>query len=394
MGMLLGAVVAALMTVAMQVPLLHVDAHVTTTPVALSTVPTSTTLQWPSVGSAAVDIPGLGVTQQWNNHVEPIASLTKLMTAYVVLQKLPLTTGETGPCITVNAADVYAYDLMKDSNQSSAAVAAGEQLCEFDLLSGLLVHSASNYAAILADVTWGSQASFIAHMNADAVSLALVGTHYADVSGFNDASVSTAADQARLAALLMASPVVRAIVDQTSVTLPVAGTLNSFTPYVGQDNVIGVKSGRTSAAGGCDVMAMTFVYHGEPEIVYAAILGARGGDLLTPAGNEALALAQSATTSDYALHVPTTTVFGHYGWGATDADLVLSHPLSLSVPVSALRTSVERPRVSVSVNAGSRNVRPGDIVGWARVATAWGSERVALTVSRPVGPLTLWQRLR
>ena len=49
--------------------------------------------------------------------------------------------------------------------------------------------------------------------------------------------------------MLMKSPLVRAIVDQTSVTLPVAGTVSSFTPFVGVDNVIGVKSGRTAAAG-------------------------------------------------------------------------------------------------------------------------------------------------
>src|ERR1019366_2573588 len=99
---------------------------------------------------------------------------------------------------------------------------------------------------------------YVALMNQEATTLGLSGTHYDDVTGFSPLSVSTALDQARLATLLMKSVLVRSIVIQPSVTLPVAGTVASFTPYVGIDNVIGVKSGRTAEAGGCDVMAMTF----------------------------------------------------------------------------------------------------------------------------------------
>jgi hypothetical protein len=43
-----------------------------------------------AIGSAAIDVPALGVTRSWHNSVVPIASLTKLMTAYVVLKKFPL----------------------------------------------------------------------------------------------------------------------------------------------------------------------------------------------------------------------------------------------------------------------------------------------------------------
>ena len=40
---------------------------------------------------------------------------------------------------------------------------------------------------------------------------------------------------------------------QSSVTLPVAGTISTYTPFLGLDGVIGVKSGFTTQAGGCDV---------------------------------------------------------------------------------------------------------------------------------------------
>ena len=60
-------------------------------------------------------------------------------------------------------------------------------------------------------------------------------------------------------------------------TLPFAGTEPSFTPDVGIDNVIGVKSGRTQAAGGCDVMAMTFHDGSTTHVAYAVVLGQHGG---------------------------------------------------------------------------------------------------------------------
>ena len=44
------------------------------------------------------------------------------------------------------------------------------------------------------------------------------------------------------------------MVQQSSVTLPVAGTISTYTPLLGLDGVIGVKSGFTTAAGGCDVL--------------------------------------------------------------------------------------------------------------------------------------------
>ena len=68
---------------------------------------------------------------------------------------------------------------------------------------------------MLANMVAGSSEAFVADMNARAATLGLAGTHYDDVTGYSPLSVSTALDQARLAALLMESPLVRAIVDQT-----------------------------------------------------------------------------------------------------------------------------------------------------------------------------------
>ncbi|MBW4029607.1 MAG: D-alanyl-D-alanine carboxypeptidase [Acidobacteria bacterium] len=386
-SVIIGVALAGGLVVAMQQPLMNQPSTSTTSPNTVA-IPSATSIAWPSGGSAALVIPSLGVQRTWQDRVAPIASLTKLMTAYVVLERLPLVSGASGPCLTVTSADVLNYDAMVATNQSSAAVARGEVLCESTLLDGLLIHSANNFATLLANLTWGGTTAFVARMNAEALALGLTHTHYADVSGYDAGSVSTALDQGRLASLLMQSPLVRAIVDQSSVTLPVAGTLGSYTPFVGVDNVVGVKSGRTNAAGGCDVMAMTFELNGRSHLAYAVVLGARGGDLLGPAGNEALAIEQSVLNSVTSLHLARGAVVGTLGWNDHRTNVVVSAPLTVQW-FTALHTA----NVSVSIDAERRGVVPGDVVGWLDLNEGT-PHRVALTVARAVAPPTLIQRLR
>jgi D-alanyl-D-alanine carboxypeptidase (penicillin-binding protein 5/6) len=384
--MVLGSVVAVALVVAMQLPLQHqlATSHVTLTPSIFHSSPPP--LAWPAIGSGALAIPALGVLQGNNSSVVPIASLTKMMTAWVVLQKLPLASGATGPCVVVTPDEVVAYQLEKAAGQSSALVVAGEQLCEFDLLNGLLVHSAGNYAELLAVLVSGSISTFVAHMNAGATALGLLHTHYDDVSGYSPLSVSTALDQAMLAVIVMRSSLVRAIVNQPTVTLPVAGTVNSFTPLVGVDNVVGVKSGRTDAAGGCDVLAMTFDQGGVTRIIYAVVLGQRGGDLLTPAGQAALALARSALANRLLIVYAEGTVVGDIGWGPRT--VAFGFARTSVVTVWAPRTSRS---AMISMRPISRTIRKGEVVGWLRVKGL--SRSIALVALKSLSPPTLWQRL-
>jgi D-alanyl-D-alanine carboxypeptidase (penicillin-binding protein 5/6) len=389
-ALILGAAMAAGLIVGMQAPLLHRRAtvHVTLGTIRATTSSTPS-IVWPSVGSAALVIPSLGVQKSWNDRVVPIASLTKMMTAYVVLRKLPLSIGQSGPCITISDSDVAYYDALSALDESRVLVATGESLCESDLLNGLLVASASNYAVLLANMVSGSTADFVTLMNQTARSLGLSGTTYADVSGFDPGSVSTALDQARLAVLLMRSPLVRSIVDQTSVTLPVAGLVDSFTPFVGTKQVIGVKSGRTSEAGGCDVLAMTFQLGTTTRSVYAVVLGQEGGNLLGPAGSAALALAQSGLIGQlpHSHDFVTTESFGTLGWGsrrasfgvATNTDVTWSHSRA------TLRVDVRMKRLMGPIHRG-------ETVGWL-IVHATKLHRLELVARGSVSPLSLWQRL-
>src|SRR5687767_9743410 len=70
-------------------------------------------LPWPARGSAAVAVEGLGiVAMTGDERPRPMASVTKVMTAYVLLKSKPLKVGEQGPTIVTTAADIQLYRRM------------------------------------------------------------------------------------------------------------------------------------------------------------------------------------------------------------------------------------------------------------------------------------------
>ena len=240
------------------------------------------TFAWPAAGSGAVAVLGEGlVGASPGEHAVPIASLTKMMTAFVVLNDHPISLGEEGPKFTMTAADVASWVRASQTDESNAPVRLGEVLTEHQLLEALLLPSADNIADYLAAWDGGSMARFVKKMNVAAKSLGLESTHYADASGIDPGSRSTAANQAILAAKLMENPVVRSIVSHPALPFPVAGTIYNFNPALGIDGIVGIKSGFTSHALGClaigayksvaghAVMVVT-VSLGQPDALYGA----------------------------------------------------------------------------------------------------------------------------
>jgi D-alanyl-D-alanine carboxypeptidase (penicillin-binding protein 5/6) len=119
-----------------------------------------------------------------------------------------------------------------------------------------------------------------------------------DLSGISPADQSTAGAQVTLAVDLMNSePIVDQIVALTHVALPENGVVESYTPYIGTADVVGVKSGFTDPAGGCDVMAVKVTIGATTFLTYTVVLGERGWNAINVAGGDALALEQSLRSS-------------------------------------------------------------------------------------------------
>jgi D-alanyl-D-alanine carboxypeptidase (penicillin-binding protein 5/6) len=249
-----------------------------------------------------------------------MASVAKVMVAYVVLHDHPLPMAQPGPVVPMTAEDVNAYRAGRAQGESVVKVTTGEMLPERQALEGLLVASGNNLAGALARWSKGNQPAFLDEMNATAGKLGLSHTHYADPSGVNPATVSTAAEQLKLAEAAMADATFADIVAQPQVNLPLAGILANYNTLVGKDGIVGIKTGNSAAAGGCLVVAANRPVAGKLQLVYAAVLGVKGKSPIQAALAAGKALVDAVgpavkSASVLAANQPLATI--RSPWGAT-----------------------------------------------------------------------------
>jgi serine-type D-Ala-D-Ala carboxypeptidase (penicillin-binding protein 5/6) len=233
---------------------------------------------WPGYGQAAVQVGQSQIQAGPNQHPAAIASIAKVMTAYVVLRDHPLRLGEEGPTITLSDADVADTDRRPGRDESVVPIAAGEELTELQALQALLIPSANNIAAVLARWDAGSEPRFVARMNEAARSLAMTHTRYTDPSGYDDATVSTAADQVRIVEWAMRLSVFASVVATPGVWLPVAGTVRNTNQLLGYDGFVGVKTGSDAGAGGCFAFRAIRRIGGKRTTITGVVLGQPGDD--------------------------------------------------------------------------------------------------------------------
>ncbi|MFT3855736.1 MAG: D-alanyl-D-alanine carboxypeptidase family protein [Ilumatobacteraceae bacterium] len=236
----------------------------TTTAATTTVAPVSTTTADPpatlgvtttAVGNALATIPGIeapayvlidagsGKVLAGSNadQQRAVGSLTKMLTAYVVLQA-----GDLDRIVTVPQLDV-----IKD--ESIIGLAKGMQYDRALLLRAMLVVSAGDAAEALAIDVAGSQEAFVDQMNQAAAGLGLTNTVAANETGLDaDGAHSTAADMAALARVLMQDPTFSDAVDNRTAKLfgkTFASTNQSF--LANYPGASGVKTGHTSQAGYC-----------------------------------------------------------------------------------------------------------------------------------------------
>jgi D-alanyl-D-alanine carboxypeptidase len=364
--------------------------HPLAAPVLLAGLPSSLTvpgpgppLPWPAVGQGAVSIPTLRYAAQSGPEAPvPIASLTKMTSALVVLRDHPLAPGASGPAITITAADVAEYDSEVHNDQSTIPVQLGEVLTERQMLEAMLTQSANNIAYSLALWDAGSLSVFVGEMNALAMSLGATSSHYVDVSGYDPGSVSTAADCLRIAAAGMSNPTFAQVVGLSSITLPLMGTRPNIVSEIGSDNVVGVKSGYTSEAKGCMVLAANRTVGGRQVQVLVAVLGQPVPPPITP--NSTTTTAPPPTTAPLpptstpptptTPTTPTTTI--------PKDDLEVPDPFRYTRPVIAtLLNATEAAIVPVTAAV------PGQPVG--TVTANWGGTHHRVEVITSGGALLL-----
>jgi D-alanyl-D-alanine carboxypeptidase (penicillin-binding protein 5/6) len=246
---------------------------------------------WPAQGAAAVAIGTRRVHTAGTAQPAPIASLAKVMTAYVVLRSRPISAQDPGFTVTITSDDVADTERRRAEGQSVVDVVAGEKLTERQALQALLLPSANNIAVVLADAVSGTVEDFVADMNAAARRLAMRSTVYTDPSGYDPGTVSTARDQLVLARAAMRVHEFAEIVAEPQALVPQAGVVYNTDGLVGRDGFLGVKTGSDMAAGGCFMFVVRGPHPGQ--LTYGVVLGQRDGPLIAAALGAAQRLADS-----------------------------------------------------------------------------------------------------
>lgn len=253
-------------------PLQSVNATTTATP-DVNTGP-APDISWPAYGQSAIGTATHGVLATHGAQTPvPMASITKIVTALVVLENKPLTAGQAGPMITFTAEDAARYNQYFIAGGSIARADAGMQLSQYQVLQGMLIRSANNYADALAIWAYGSMDSYLAAAKSYLAKHNLTQTIVADASGFSPESKSSASDLVLLGKLALDQSIVASVVSQKTATIPGVGELLSTNLLLGNEGVVGIKTGTTDEAGSCLVFAAKYVIGDTPVTVIGATLG-------------------------------------------------------------------------------------------------------------------------
>lgn len=235
-----------------------------------------TKLSWPGQGQSAVMVDGVGsLGSEGAQKSAPIASVAKVMTAYVILKEHPLKGDEQGETIT---ADQKAEDESKNADESVAPLKNGQKLSQRQMLQLLMIPSGNNAARLLARWDAGSEDAFVDKMNDAAKDLGMTDSTYTDPSGLDKATVSTATDQLKLAQAVMKNDVFRTIVDMPEVEIEgIDGKIYNNNTLLLQPGVSGIKTGSSTPAGGNLLWSANTKVDGKLLWIYGAVMGQQAG---------------------------------------------------------------------------------------------------------------------
>ncbi|MEJ3404092.1 D-alanyl-D-alanine carboxypeptidase [Rathayibacter sp. YIM 133350] len=344
---------------------------------------------WPGFGRGAVGAVGFDgvLSASGDQSAAPMASITKIITALVVLDAKPIAVGEDGPSITYTDADVDIYYQEVAADASVAPVRDGLVLSEKQSLTMMLLPSAGNYSISVANWAFGSVDAYLGAAATWLKAHGLANTTVVDTSGLSDESASTPADLVELAKIANTDPTISAIVSQPSAEIPGIGTIENTNKMIGSHNVDGIKTGTNDNAGACLLFSADYTIGSRTVTVVGVLLG--GPDMGDHAELDA-AVGTLLDSVSAAFHEVTLTKAGErYAsytseWGDT-VTAVAEHDASALVWSNT-------PITSTATSKTLRTVADGDTVG-SVTFTINGTTTVVPLVARGEieDPGTLWR---
>lgn len=341
------------------------------------------TITWPSDGSAAVSVAGFGDNLSSNEESASIASITKLVTALMVLDAMPLTDGQGGPSLDFTAEDDSAYWGYLNRGESALAVPVDGSLTERQLLEGMLVGSANNYAERLATWLWPTREEFAAAAQQWLANNKLEGITVVEPTGIDAGNTGTAAAVIALSEKAMADPVVSAIVGMRTVTLPGAGLVENTNELIGEPGIVGIKTGtldRFNVA-----VAQDLTVDGVNVQLYVAVLGQPDEESRFVVAKDLLDQVSAQLRPSSPLAEGTVVGRSRTPWGET-IEAATTAPASVLLWNSASAAS----SVRVSLDG---HTQAGDIVGTVTLTGPVNATSVEVALTSDIEGPSPWWRL-
>ncbi len=227
-------------------------------------------IPWPAKGQAAAEVVGVGgLGASGEETPVPIASVTKVMNAYLILQAHPLKKGQSGPMLTV---DKQAAQESSNADESKVTLTEGQQLSQYEALEMLMLPSANNVARLLARWDAGSEEAFVKKMNDTAKQFGMTNTTYADPAGYNNDTKSTAKDQLKLAEQVMKDEIFRQVIAEPDTKFNGQRVYNT-NKVLGKNGMIGGKTGSSTPAQSCFMWAAVKEIGGVKRTLVGVTLG-------------------------------------------------------------------------------------------------------------------------
>ena len=322
--------------------------------------PASPTIDFPSYGASGIGAVGYDgvLASAGATTALPIASITKVVTALVVLETRPLAAGEPGPTITFGPADEQFYDDMVAQDGIVAPVSTGVTITQRALLDVTLMASANNYAQTLAAWAFGSEAAYVEAARAWLLREGFTGTTIVDATGINPGNTSTITDLVELGKRAVAHPIVSTIVATGAVDVAGIGAFTNRNLLLGVNGVDGIKTGTLDESGACLLFSQDIVVDGETITIVGAVLG--GPDHPSLAATVKALLAQADTGFQRLELIVAGTPLATYTteWGAEVSAVAMR---SASV-VTWTGTTIETELTTQPVRLGEAGDDVGDLI--------------------------------
>lgn len=224
-------------------------------------------------GQWAVALNGNSVSKSADElEARPTASTAKMILALSVIEKKPFALGEVGETIKIDQEMYNKYAWYNSHNGSTTPVRIGEEISEYDALASALLASSNNMADSLAIWAFGSIEEYKNYASEMLARIGVTNTTIGkDASGYDESTISTAEDLAKIGDAVLNQPVLAEIVGRTEMNVPVAGLIKNTNKLLGTDRIIGIKTGYIGDASG---YCLVSGYKEGLENVTIALLGA------------------------------------------------------------------------------------------------------------------------